>query len=60
MIRANDLPSRQQRRLAIAAYQQALEHYTPERAPLDYAMTQKNLGNAYEELDDICRNSSTW
>ncbi len=37
-------------RRAIAAYEQALEHYTPQTAPLDYAMTQNNLGNAYRDL----------
>jgi tetratricopeptide (TPR) repeat protein len=37
-------------RKAITAYEQALVHYTPERSPLDYAMTQNNLGNAYGDL----------
>jgi tetratricopeptide (TPR) repeat protein len=35
---------------AIECYQQALTVYTPEAAPLDYAMTQNNLGNAYLNL----------
>ncbi len=37
-------------RKAIKAYQEALRFYTPEVAPLDYAMTQNNLGNAYADL----------
>jgi len=37
-------------RRAIAAYQEALRFYTPKTAPLDYAMTQNNLGNAYADL----------
>jgi tetratricopeptide (TPR) repeat protein len=35
---------------AIECYRQALRFYTPEAAPLDYAMTQNNLGNAYADL----------
>ncbi|MGC9396630.1 MAG: hypothetical protein ACP5J4_17435, partial [Anaerolineae bacterium] len=35
---------------AIAAYQEALEIYTPKTAPADYAMVQNNLGNAYARL----------
>ena len=31
---------------AVAAYRAALEEYTRERAPLDWATTQNNLGNA--------------
>ncbi len=31
---------------AVAAYRAALEEQTRERAPLDWAMTQNNLGNA--------------
>jgi len=37
-------------RRAIAAYEEALRFYTPDVAPLDYAMTQNNLGNAYRRL----------
>jgi len=37
-------------RLGISAYREALHHYTPECAPLDYAMTQNNLGVAYSDL----------
>jgi len=32
---------------AIAAYREALRFRTPEAAPLEYAATQNNLGNAY-------------
>jgi len=35
---------------AIECYQQALRFWTPETAPLDYASTQNNLGNAYSLL----------
>ncbi len=35
---------------AIACYQEALRFWTPEAAPLQYAMTQNNLGNAYWNL----------
>jgi len=35
---------------AIACYEQALRFWTPESAPLDYAMTQNNLGTAYAGL----------
>jgi tetratricopeptide (TPR) repeat protein len=35
---------------AIACYQEALRFRTPEAAPLDYAMTQNNLGTAYSDL----------
>ena len=31
---------------AVAAYRAALEEWTRERVPLDWAMTQNNLGNA--------------
>ncbi|MBM3458429.1 MAG: hypothetical protein FJX77_07865, partial [Armatimonadetes bacterium] len=34
----------------VAAYQEALKHYTPQAAPLDYAATQNNLGAAYRDL----------
>lgn len=43
---------------AIECYQQALRFWTPETAPLDYAMAQNNLGNAYRDLlngPDCCR-----
>ena len=35
---------------AIRCYEEALTVYTPETAPLDYAMTQNNLGTAYSGL----------
>ena len=37
-------------RQAVDAYQEALRFCTAEAAPLDYAMTQFNLGNAYSYL----------
>ncbi|GAG65825.1 unnamed protein product, partial [marine sediment metagenome] len=38
---------------AIQAFQKALKVYTPEDFPVDYAMTQNNLGNAYHILAEI-------
>ena len=35
---------------AIGAYRAALEEYTPDRLPLQWAMTQMNLGNALTAL----------
>ena len=35
---------------AIGCYTEALRFYTAEATPLDYAMTQNNLGTAYAEL----------
>jgi tetratricopeptide (TPR) repeat protein len=35
---------------AVTAYQNALLEFTRERVPLDWAMTQNNLGNALQEL----------
>ena len=35
---------------AVEAYRAALEEYTRERVPLDWAMTQNNLGNALQAL----------
>ncbi len=40
-------------RRAIAAYEAALTVYTPDRFPMDYAMTQNNLGNAYRTLAEV-------
>ena len=37
---------------AVVAYRTALEEYTRERAPLDWAMTQNNLGNALQTLGE--------
>ena len=33
---------------AVAAFREALKEYTRERVPLDWAMTQNNLGNALQ------------
>ena len=38
---------------ALAAYEAALECYTPQTAPLDYAQTQYNLGIVYGDLAKI-------
>jgi hypothetical protein len=35
---------------SVTAYRDALQEYTRERVPLDWAMTQNNLGNALETL----------
>ncbi len=35
---------------AVAAYRAALQERTRERVPLDWAMTQNNLGNALQRL----------
>src|SRR5690606_27968715 len=40
-------------RKAMAAYKAALKYYTPQAAPLDYAMTQNNLGIVYAHLAEI-------
>ncbi len=37
---------------AVAAFRAALKEYTPARAPLDWAMTQNNLGNALQSLGE--------
>ena len=37
---------------AVAAYRAALEERTRERVPLDWAMTQNNLGNALRALGE--------
>ncbi|MCL4250146.1 MAG: TIR domain-containing protein [Anaerolineae bacterium] len=41
---------RENLRRAVAAFEQALLYRTPEAAPLAYAMTQNNLGTAYQNL----------
>ncbi|MCS7287488.1 MAG: tetratricopeptide repeat protein, partial [Anaerolineae bacterium] len=48
-------------RKAISACKEALRFYTPENAPFDYAITQKNLGTTWlywaeieEELEQRC------
>jgi tetratricopeptide (TPR) repeat protein len=40
-------------KIAIEAYEEALEVYTPAHLPLQYAMTQNNLGNAYRTLAEV-------
>ena len=37
---------------AIASYREVLKEYTRERVPLDWAMTQNNLGNALSSLGE--------
>ena len=37
---------------AVTAYRAALEEYTPERVPLQWAMTQNNLGSALQTLGE--------
>ena len=37
---------------AVAAYREALKERTRERVPLDWAMTQNNLGNALTKLGE--------
>ena len=37
---------------AVAAYREALKERTRERVPLDWAMTQNNLGNALFRLGE--------
>ncbi|MCJ7459122.1 MAG: tetratricopeptide repeat protein, partial [candidate division Zixibacteria bacterium] len=40
-------------KIAIKAYEEALKVYTLERFPMQYAVTQNNLGNAYGTLSEI-------
>ena len=42
---------------AVAAFREALKEWTRERVPLDWAMTQNNLGDALERLGE-CESSS--
>ena len=37
----------------IRAYEEALKIYIVKKYPLDYAMTQNNLGNAYRMLAEV-------
>jgi tetratricopeptide (TPR) repeat protein len=37
---------------AVAAYREALKEYTREQVPLDWAMTQNNLGTALQTLGE--------
>jgi tetratricopeptide (TPR) repeat protein len=45
---------------AITAYEAALQHYTPEAAPLAYARTQANLGIALKEKGDLTGAVACW
>jgi tetratricopeptide (TPR) repeat protein len=45
---------------AIAAYREALRFRTPETAPLEYATTQNNLGNAYVSWRRFGIGRGTW
>ena len=40
-------------KIAIEAYDKALEVRTRDRYPMDYGMTQNNLGNAYQTLAEV-------
>jgi tetratricopeptide (TPR) repeat protein len=40
-------------KIAIGAYQEALKVYTLDRFPMDYGMTQNNLGVAYRTLGEV-------
>lgn len=40
-------------KVAIKAYQEALKIITVEQFPMDYAMTQNNIGNAYRTLAEV-------
>ncbi|HNT74591.1 MAG TPA: hypothetical protein PKH77_06195 [Anaerolineae bacterium] len=46
--RDDEVPARVQK--AVACYQQALTYFSPQTYPLDYAMVQNNLGNAYMHM----------
>ena len=43
---------------AVAAYRAALQEYTRERVPLDWAMTQNNLGTALRVLGRRMRDTN--
>ncbi len=54
--RLSNLPDEDRRaRLleALAAYDEALQHYRPDTAPLAYAMTQTNLANLHMNMADL-------
>jgi tetratricopeptide (TPR) repeat protein len=48
-----DLKKRDYLRIAIEANREALKVRTPDRFPMDYAMTQNNLGAAYQTLAGV-------
>lgn len=45
-------------RIAIEAYNEALKTYTPDKYPIDYGITQNNLGAAYNTLAEIEDNAA--
>ena len=45
---------------AVSAYVEALKEYTRERVPLDWAMTQNNLGNALRTLGEREAGRHVW
>ena len=45
---------------AVSAYVEALKEHTRERVPLDWAMTQNNLGNALWTLGERERGRNVW
>ncbi len=47
-------------RCAVLAYQEALEHYKPDIAPLYYASTQRNLGVTQEDMGDLLVAVDCW
>jgi len=48
-----DIQKAKYMRLAIEAFEQALEAYTLDRFPMEYAFTQSNLGTAYNTLAEV-------
>jgi tetratricopeptide (TPR) repeat protein len=48
-----DINKKYYMKVSIAAYEEALKVTTLDRFPMDYAMTQNNLGNAYERLAEV-------
>ena len=48
-----DLERAEYMKIAINAYEEALNVYTLDRFPMDYAMTQNNLGTAYRTLGEV-------
>lgn len=48
-----DINKKYYMKVSIAAYEEALKVYTLDRFPKDYAMTQNNLGNAYQTLAEV-------
>ena len=60
-----DIQKAKYKRVAIKAYKKTLKIYTYEKFPMDYAMTQNNLGTAYCTLAEVenkaenCKNAIT-